>query len=124
MEYMRKYCKDVQKEYVETYIDAIEKMAELEKEINALGSNVDWTEMGKKFEPLKEQRDNSFKDGELNQLLVKARQNSYGKDPSTLAVEMGYDVIKAEGHGSSGSYSVILNRTKVIFNKGGSMYGN
>lgn len=124
MEYMKKYCSDVQKEYVNSYIDAIEKMTELEKEINALGSNVDWTEMGKKLEPLKQQRDNSLKDGELNQLLVRARQNSYGKDPSTLAVELGYDVIKAEGHGSSGSYSVILNRTKVIFNKGGSIYGN
>lgn len=46
------------------------------------------------------------------------------KNPSVLATEMGYDVIKAEGHGDSGSYSVILNRTKVIFCKGGSIYGN
>lgn len=46
------------------------------------------------------------------------------KDPGTLAVEMGYDAIKAEGHGESGSYTVILNRTKVIFCKGGSIYGN
>ena len=46
------------------------------------------------------------------------------KNPGALAVEMGYDVIKAEGHGESGSYSVILNRTKVIFCKGGSIYDN
>lgn len=46
------------------------------------------------------------------------------KNPGVLAAEMGYDVIKAEGHGDSGSYSVILNRTKVIFCKGGSIYGN
>lgn len=46
------------------------------------------------------------------------------KNPGVLAAEMGYDVIKAEGHGDSGSYSVILNRTKVILCKGGSIYGN
>ena len=46
------------------------------------------------------------------------------KDPGTLAAEMGYDAIKADGHGDSGSYTVILNRTKVIFCKGGSIYGN
>ena len=46
------------------------------------------------------------------------------KDPGTLATEMGYDAIKADGHGESGSYTVILNRTKVIFCKGGSIYGN
>jgi uncharacterized protein with gpF-like domain len=28
---------------------------------------------------------------------------------------LGYDAINAEGHGESGSYTVILNRTKVIF---------
>lgn len=41
-----------------------------------------------------------------------------------VAVEMGYDVIKATGHSDSGSYTVILNRTKVIFCRGGSSYGN
>ena len=46
------------------------------------------------------------------------------KDPGTLAAEMGYDAIKADGHGDSGSYTVILNRTKVILCKGGSIYGN
>ena len=51
---------------------------------------------------------------------VTDRKKYHGlKNPGVLAVEMGYDVIKAEGHGNSGSYSVILNRTKVIFCKGG-----
>ena len=45
------------------------------------------------------------------------------KDVSTLAVEMGYDVINAEGHGQSGSYTVILNRTKLIIRSGGKYYG-
>jgi hypothetical protein len=50
----------------------------------------------------------------------------YGKfkDAGTLVAEMGYDAINAVGHGESGSYTVILNRTKVIFCKGGSIYGN
>ena len=39
------------------------------------------------------------------------------KDVGVLAAEMGYDVIRAEGHGESGSYSVILNRTKLIMIK-------
>ena len=43
---------------------------------------------------------------------------------SIALAEMGYDAIKAVGHGESGSYTVILNRTKVIFCKGGSIYGN
>ena len=46
------------------------------------------------------------------------------KDPGVLAVEMGYDAINAMGHGESRSYTVILNRTKVIFCEGGSIHGN
>ncbi len=36
------------------------------------------------------------------------------KDPGVLAAEMGYDVINAAGHGKTGSYSAVLNRTKLI----------
>lgn len=36
-------------------------------------------------------------------------------DMGSLAVQLGYDAINAEGHGESGSYTVILNRTKCIF---------
>lgn len=35
-------------------------------------------------------------------------------DYGTLATALGYDAINAVGHGKSGSYTVILNRTKVI----------
>ena len=35
-------------------------------------------------------------------------------DDGAYAAIKGYDVINAEGHGRSGSYTVILNRTKVI----------
>ena len=36
------------------------------------------------------------------------------KDVGVQAASMGYDAINAEGHGESGSYTVILNRTKVL----------
>ena len=36
-------------------------------------------------------------------------------DDGVFAALLGYDAINAEGHGRSGSYTVILNRTKCIF---------
>lgn len=36
------------------------------------------------------------------------------RDIGSLAAALGYDAINAEGHGQSGSYTVILNRTKLI----------
>ena len=36
-------------------------------------------------------------------------------DDGVFAALLGYDAINAEGHGKSGSYTVILNRTKCIF---------
>lgn len=39
------------------------------------------------------------------------------QDIGSLAAALGYDAINAEGHGQSGSYTVILNRTKVIFRR-------
>lgn len=39
------------------------------------------------------------------------------KDEGSFATALGYDAINAEGHGLSDSYTVILNRTKVIFKK-------
>lgn len=38
-------------------------------------------------------------------------------DIGSYAALLGYDAINAEGHGASGSYTVILNRTKVIFRR-------
>ena len=36
------------------------------------------------------------------------------RDPGAVLAELGYDAINARGHGVSGSYTVILNRTKLI----------
>ena len=47
-------------------------------------------------------------------------ENSYeyqkikNMDLGSYAAMKGYDAINAEGHGKSGSYTVILNRTKLI----------
>lgn len=67
-----------------------------------------------------------FKDALANTRYYATPESKYPKmkDPGTLVAEMGYDAINAEGHGESGSYTVILNRSKVIFCEGGSIYGN
>ena len=50
--------------------------------------------------------------------IVKEKNNDSDKfkdmDVGVYAVLKGYDGINAEGHGESGSYTVILNRTKLI----------
>ena len=38
-------------------------------------------------------------------------------DPGVAATILGYDAINAEGHGGSGSYTVVLNRTKLIISE-------
>lgn len=40
-----------------------------------------------------------------------------GMDRGSLAAALGYDAINAEGHGQSGSYTVVLNRTKLIIRR-------
>lgn len=40
-----------------------------------------------------------------------------GMDPGSIAAMHGYDAINAEGHGDSGSYTVVLNRTKLIIKR-------
>ena len=37
------------------------------------------------------------------------------QDIGAFAAALGYDAINAENHGASGSYTVVLNRTKVLF---------
>ena len=38
-------------------------------------------------------------------------------DPGVLATYLGYDAINAEGHGETNSYTVVLNRTKLILSQ-------
>lgn len=39
------------------------------------------------------------------------------KDPGVIAAMLGYDAINAEGHGYTNSYTVVLNRTKLILSQ-------
>jgi len=58
--------------------------------------------------------------GEIYNKII-GRYNELQKNTITnigsYAAMRGYDVINAEGHGQSGSYTVILNRTKCIFRR-------
>lgn len=51
---------------------------------------------------------------EIGQQIEKKADEYMDMDYGSLATMLGYDAINAEGHGQSGSYTVILNRTKVI----------
>ena len=64
----------------------------------------------------KAQNPNSITNYGNNQIVSKMCKK-LGFNDGELATIMGYDAINAEGHGSSGSYTVILNRTKTIFKK-------
>lgn len=53
------------------------------------------------------------------ELLEKKADDLMQMDYGSLATVLGYDAINAEGHGKSGSYTVILNRTKCVLRRGG-----
>lgn len=50
------------------------------------------------------------------QILEEVEKRTF-KDVGSYAASKGYDAINAVGHGESGSYTVILNRTKVIIKR-------
>lgn len=57
-------------------------------------------------------------DRELHDEMEQLSKNSaeiLKMNDGSFAAAQGYDAINAEGHGQSGSYTVILNRTKCIF---------
>lgn len=54
---------------------------------------------------------------EMNEAGQKKETEMASMDPGVYAAMAGYDAINAEGHGQSGSYTVILNRTKCIFKR-------
>ena len=124
--YRRKYMLDHASE------DLKEKLTEYYR----LTDIADTKETYEEYKKIIEQRDLIFKDGnsEMGRLskesmeatMYKPNDSKYGrpKNAGALVAEMGYDAINAIGHGESGSYTVILNRTKVILCDGGSIYGN
>ena len=120
-EYLRKFATKEQIRQVEEYID-----------YNTRIMNLTFDEDSDLIDTLYQNRANATVGLEqlLQDSLTALEDTTDGKkyhglkNPGVLAAEMGYDAIKADGHGESGSYTVILNRTKVIFCEGGSIYGN
>ena len=49
--------------------------------------------------------------------VAKRKRNEQPRDPGVFAASLGYDALNAEGHGDTGSYTVVLNRTKLIVNQ-------
>lgn len=101
---MAKLEKQSQKDLLSRYsklqkqIDAeknVEKLDALYEKRNAIAEKSEWVE--------------------INRLRSQFFGKYGGKDAGVTASLMGYDAINAVGHGQSGSYTVILNRTKVIF---------
>ena len=119
--YMRKFASKEQLTQVEQYIELSEQI-----------SNLTFTESSEFIDNLYQKRaDASIGLESLIKASLTAMEDTtdgrtyHGlKNPGVLVTEMGYDAIMATGHGESGSYTVILNRTKVLFCKGGSIYGN
>lgn len=78
---------------------------ELGREFNYFSEDSKLTELGRCALEI------SFKYGGLRSAREIATESIY-------AAAMGYDAINARGHGSSGSYTIVLNRTKLIIIEG------
>lgn len=97
-----------------------------------LGTGVSWREVDAAARRLTPERRNELVDEfyqigeeatrryneEHDRRVERARiyQENY-HDIGSLAAALGYDAINAEGHGQSGSYTVVLNRTKLIIRR-------
>lgn len=78
-------------------------------------SNERVQELSKEFPKIGEEATKRYNE-EHDRRIKRAKMLQHKfNDPGSLATALGYDAINAEGHGQSGSYTVILNRTKVIF---------
>ncbi|MDE5992158.1 MAG: hypothetical protein K2G87_03820, partial [Oscillospiraceae bacterium] len=76
--------------------------------LNGSMKSSDWD----KADALFEEMENKYP--AANDLRRELMNCTDGKDAGVMAAEMGYDVINAQGHGTTHSYSVVLNRTKLI----------
>lgn len=95
----------VLKEHWEKYQSGMDEVRQLYSDWN---NNEAWAKADKIVEKLDAQFPDAF---QLNQDIMNSAGN---KDAGTLAAEMGYDAINAQGHGTTDSYTVVLNRTKLI----------
>jgi SPP1 gp7 family putative phage head morphogenesis protein len=103
--------------YVKDRVKTSEARALLAKAENLKGNtSADFDEISNAWQNLR--NDDTWKN-EIAPLYNEWVAKTVRMDEGSVAAMMGYDAINAEGHGQSGSYTVILNRTKVIFKEGG-----
>lgn len=107
---------------VADYIDIEKELIKMDDEIFDVPEE-EIAEWDARYNKLVDRRDSISRDTvkQVEAKLKEAKRNFKDKDAGVMCVEMGYDAIDAYGHGRSDSYTIILNRTKVIFNKGGSL---
>lgn len=113
---------DIKKEYGEAILKNITEVVGDDKKFNKIAS--DYINHVGTFDTLNKTEYSAFrkKRRSLEERMYKQNENAFGKlmqqgfykDEGTKAAEMGYDAINAEGHGKSDSYTVVLNRTKLI----------
>lgn len=83
-------------------------MDEVRQLYSKWGDDAAW----KKADKICEKLNQKFPDVHQLQNDINAAPN--GRNAGILAAEMGYDAINASGHGTTNSYTVVLNRTKLI----------
>ena len=83
-------------------------MDEVRQLYSKWGDDAAW----KKADKICEKLNQKFPDAHQLQNDIHAAPN--GRNAGILAAEMGYDAINASGHGTTNSYTVVLNRTKLI----------
>lgn len=83
-------------------------MDEVRQLYSKWGDDAAWKKADKIYEKLNQK----FPDAHQLQNDINSAPN--GRNAGILAAEMGYDAINASGHGTTNSYTVVLNRTKLI----------
>lgn len=83
-------------------------MDEVRQLYSKWGDDAAW----KKADKICEKLNQKFPDAHQLQNDINSAPN--GRNAGILATEMGYDAINASGHGTTNSYTVVLNRTKLI----------
>ena len=115
---------DIKKEYGKHAIKKLEKVWSKEKMTilksefyGTIGYDSNNTKpTGESYEKYKELFRKYKQQGKLKELrqIEDEVVDFLSKDVGVMATEMGYDMIEAKGHGTTGSYNVLLNRTKLI----------
>lgn len=117
-DYRRPYSYEVRKEKaLKSVLQDLKLTKSQEKDYKAALQYYETGRGGKKqYEALKD----SVSLGDLSDRIIEKAQSlpkAPIQDVGSFAAAKGYDAINATGHGASGSYTVILNRTKLIIKR-------